>query len=263
VLAAVALACVYVGGWAWTVAVALVAAVLSWEWAGMCSAGALPGPRRAPLGAAGTLAMASAPAGVLATAAAGGWAGLGVLAAGAAATLAASATMGAERPLWRAAGVLYVGAPCAAIVWLRARPDAGLEAVVWLLALVWATDVAAYAAGRRIGGPRLAPAISPGKTWAGLGGGVAAAALVGALAAIWLDLPSIWPLLAISAGLAVIEQLGDLGESAVKRRFGVKDSSAIIPGHGGFLDRVDGLMAVAVAVAVLTLVADGSVLRWQ
>jgi phosphatidate cytidylyltransferase len=254
----VALACVYFGGWAWTVLVALIAAVLAWEWDAMCSTGT-----QAAFGWTGIIGMTAAAAGVVMTTAIGGWIALAVLAAGGALAFAAGLLARAGRPLWRGLGVIYVGAPCAAIVWLRGRPDAGLEAVVWLLVLVWATDVAAYAAGRRIGGPRLAPAISPGKTWAGLAGGVLAAALVGLGAALWLGLASVWPLLGLSAGLAVVEQIGDLVESWAKRRFGVKDSSAIIPGHGGFLDRVDGLMAVAVAVAALTLAGEGSVLRWQ
>jgi phosphatidate cytidylyltransferase len=257
VLAAAALGCVWLGGWAWALLVALVSAILAWEWLGICCAGA------APTGRAAVLSIATPAAAVLLTEVAGGWAGLGALAAGAAATLAAALAGGGRRSGWLGLGVLYVGAPCAAIVWLRGTPQAGLEAVAWVLVLVWATDVAAYAAGRSLGGPKLAPRISPGKTWAGLVGGLVGAGLVGVAAALWLALPSIWPLAGLSAALAIVEQLGDLAESAVKRRFGVKDSSAIIPGHGGFLDRVDGLMAVAVAVAILTLVGEGSVVRWQ
>ncbi|MBX6321213.1 MAG: phosphatidate cytidylyltransferase, partial [Rhodospirillaceae bacterium] len=188
--------------------------------------------------------------------------GLALLAAGARATAAATPLVGLHNGFWRLVGVLYVGLSCLAILWLRAEPAAGLATVLWLLALVWATDIAAFAAGRRRGGPKLAPAISPGKTWSGLAGGVAAAAAVGAAAA-WLR-PGTGPavLAALSAGLAVVEQLGDLFESAVKRRFGVKDSSAIIPGHGGFLDRVDGLMAVSLTVAGLALVGGRSILAW-
>jgi phosphatidate cytidylyltransferase len=134
--------------------------------------------------------------------------------------------------------------------------------LLWVLALVWATDTGAYIAGRRIGGAKLAPRISPNKTWSGLGGGIAAAALVGAVAALWLGTSSVWLLLGVSAALAIVEQVGDLAESAFKRRFGVKDSSDIIPGHGGVLDRVDGLLAVIVAVAGLSLAGGGSVLLW-
>jgi phosphatidate cytidylyltransferase len=258
VLAAAALGCAWLGGWAWALLVGLVSAVLAWEWLGICSAG-----RSAAPGLAGVLAIVAPPVAVLLTVAAGAWVGLVVLLAAAAAVLGVCAMAGRQGAPWFGLGVVYVGLPCVAIVWLRERPEAGLETVAWVLALVWVTDVAAYAAGRSFGGAKLAPRVSPGKTWAGLGGGVAGAALVGALAGWWLGLPSVWPLVGLSAALAIVEQLGDLAESAVKRHFGVKDSSAIIPGHGGFLDRVDGLMAVAVAVAVLTLVGEGSVLRWQ
>ncbi len=258
VLAAVTLACAWAGGWPWLALVTLVGLVLAWEWAGLCAGR----PALAP-DAAGWLGMAATTAGILL----GGWVGAGVglvvLTAGALATGATAAATGAGNGRWRLGGVLYVGLSCLAIVWLRADPAAGRDALLWVLALVWATDIAAYVAGRRLGGPKLAPAISPGKTWSGLAGGVLAAAAVGAAAGLWLS-PEGRPgvLAGVSAGLAVIEQMGDLFESAVKRRFGVKDSSAIIPGHGGFLDRVDGLMAVCVAVAALTLAGGRTILAW-
>lgn len=168
------------------------------------------------------------------------------------------------RAIWFGLGILYVALPALALLWLRDDPVTGLgvETLVWILALVIFTDTGAYAAGRSIGGPKLAPRISPNKTWAGLFGGVAAAALVGLLMALWLDGPSVWKLMILSGGLAVIEQMGDLFESAFKRRFGVKDSSHIIPGHGGVLDRVDGLLTVSVAVAALDYFGKGSVLSW-
>lgn len=166
-----------------------------------------------------------------------------------------------QRALWFGAGILYVVIPSLALLWLR-DGDLGIETLAWILALVIATDTGAYAAGRSIGGPKLAPRISPSKTWAGLLGGMAAAALVGLVFALWLDAASVWKLVILSGGLAVIEQAGDLFESAFKRRFGVKDSSHIIPGHGGVLDRVDGLLAVSVAVALLDYFGKGSVLAW-
>jgi phosphatidate cytidylyltransferase len=164
--------------------------------------------------------------------------------------------------LWFGLGVAYVAIPCLAIIALRADPQVGLQQIFWIVALVIAADTGAYAAGRSIGGPKLAPRISPNKTWAGLGGAVVSASIVGAITALVMDRPSVWTLTAVSAGLAVIEQMGDLAESAFKRHFGVKDASNIIPGHGGALDRVDGLIAVAAAVAGINYLIGSSVLTW-
>jgi phosphatidate cytidylyltransferase len=164
--------------------------------------------------------------------------------------------------LWFGLGVAYVAIPCLAIIALRADPTVGLQQIFWIVALVIAADTGAYIAGRSIGGPKLAPRISPNKTWAGLGGAVVSAAVVGAITAVLMDLPSLATLMVVSAGLAVIEQAGDLAESAFKRHFGVKDASNIIPGHGGALDRVDGLIAVAAAVAGINYLIGSSVLTW-
>jgi phosphatidate cytidylyltransferase len=132
-----------------------------------------------------------------------------------------------------------------------------------MLAVVWATDIGAYTIGRQIGGPLLAPKWSPRKTWAGLMGGVVCAALAGWAMAGVLGATPVLPLVLVSAGLAIVEQFGDLAESVAKRRFGVKDASSLIPGHGGLLDRLDGLLAVIPAVALLTLLGGGSVLTWR
>lgn len=166
---------------------------------------------------------------------------------------------GAQTPKLLAFGLPAVVLPCAAFVWLRA--DYGVETVLWLMSIVWATDTGAFFFGRIIGGPKLAPKLSPNKTWAGLLGGMLSAGLVGAgVAAACGGSPFILAPLAIV--LAVISQGGDLGESALKRRFGVKDSGKIIPGHGGVLDRVDGLMPVAPLVALLILVSGRSIMEW-
>ena len=150
-----------------------------------------------------------------------------------------------QRPLWALAGAVYVGLPCLCLVWLRGHPGDGRLIVLWLLAVVWATDTGAYAFGRLIGGPKLIPALSPNKTWAGLGGGMLCAALAGGgIAASAPGLP--WLALGLFAALvAVVSQAGDFFESGVKRHFGVKDSGALIPGHGGALDRLDGLLFAA------------------
>jgi phosphatidate cytidylyltransferase len=132
-----------------------------------------------------------------------------------------------------------------------------------MFVVVWATDVGAYAIGRQLGGPLLAPRWSPRKTWAGLLGGIGCAALAGWATAGVLGVAPVLPLVLISAGLAVVEQFGDLAESVAKRRFGVKDASGLIPGHGGLLDRLDGLLAVIPAVALLILIGGGNVLTWR
>jgi phosphatidate cytidylyltransferase len=139
----------------------------------------------------------------------------------------------------------------------------GRATLFWVLAVVWATDIGAYVVGRALGGPRLAPRWSPHKTWAGLAGGVVCAALTGWATAAWLETSPALAVALVSAGLAVIEQFGDLAESVAKRRFGVKDSSGLIPGHGGLLDRLDGLLAVIPVVALLTLIGGRSLLAWQ
>lgn len=152
-----------------------------------------------------------------------------------------------------AAGLLYCGLPVFALIVLRRQSD-GLLIAAWAMALVWACDIGAYFAGRSIGGPKLAPAISPNKTWAGLIGGVIAAGLFGWALMVWAGLP--WQLAAASPALAVLAQIGDLYESALKRHAGVKDSGNVLPGHGGVLDRLDGLVPVAPIAALLVLLTS-------
>jgi phosphatidate cytidylyltransferase len=159
-----------------------------------------------------------------------------------------------ERPLVSAAGVLYAGLPAVALLWLRGDEPYGFLAVLFIFAIVWATDIFAYLSGHIIGGPKLWPNVSPNKTWSGLIGGVASSTLAGALFAYYLG--SRVPALAASGFiLGLIAQAGDLAESALKRRFGVKDTSNLIPGHGGFMDRMDGVVTVAVTAALFALFA--------
>ncbi|MEQ8967192.1 MAG: phosphatidate cytidylyltransferase [Azospirillaceae bacterium] len=149
------------------------------------------------------------------------------------------------RRLMLALGNPYIAATVIALVWLRDQPEVGRAMTLWLVLVVWATDSAAYAAGRAIGGPRLAPRISPNKTWAGLAGAVAGAAASGALAG-WVFGAARPEIAAGVAGVvALAAQGGDLLESAVKRRSGQKDSGSLIPGHGGMLDRIDGIIGAA------------------
>lgn len=153
-----------------------------------------------------------------------------------------------------ALGVVYVAVPAAALVWLRASPDLGFEVILFLFAVVWATDSFAMVFGQNVGGPRLWPAVSPNKTWAGALGGLAAAAIVGAMfATFFLPGQSVAYGLTVAMYLSIMAQIGDLGESAVKRQTRVKDTSGIIPGHGGVLDRMDGIVGASVAAAALAL----------
>ncbi len=153
-----------------------------------------------------------------------------------------------------AGGLLYAGLPAIALIWLRDQPQ-GLGLVVWVLTIVWATDIFAYFAGRAIGGPKIAPKISPKKTWAGLVGGVIGAMVVGWYVARWAHFPATL-FASLSGGLAVLSQAGDFFESWLKRRVGVKDSGTLLPGHGGIMDRVDGLVPVAVLVAAALILKD-------
>lgn len=146
-------------------------------------------------------------------------------------------------------GVPYMALPAFALVALRAQPSCGLLAVIFVFAAVWSADSLAYFAGRAIGGPKFAPRISPNKTWAGFGGAVTGGALAGLLVAL-ISGVSAAPLMLLGALLGGWEQVGDLFESAAKRRFGIKDSGSLIPGHGGVLDRVDGLAAAAVLALI-------------
>jgi phosphatidate cytidylyltransferase len=157
---------------------------------------------------------------------------------------------------WSAGGVYYAGLPAVALIWIRGDEQFGWLAILYIFAIVWTTDTAAYVFGRMIGGPKLSPRISPKKTWSGLLGGMSSAGLVGALFAVAALDTNIAKLVVLSVLLAFAAQLGDLGESALKRMFGTKDSSSLIPGHGGVLDRIDGLIFVALAAALLSWAID-------
>jgi len=152
-------------------------------------------------------------------------------------------------------GVLYIGWPCVVLVWLRQQPD-GRDWTVMLFAIAWSADIAAYAIGNLLKGPKLWPRFSPNKTWSGFLGGLAAGVMAGVIAESLsdvVDLPLFWSIcMGLVVGLATMA--GDLWESALKRRFGVKDAGSLIPGHGGILDRVDGLMFAVIAVAACRLV---------
>ncbi len=245
---------IWLGGWPYALLALGAAAGLGWEWVSLCGLMPLVWPGVAAAGAilAGAL---------MATLGAPVWA-LGMLLAGA--VLTAVAARGVPR--WRelAAGVPYLGLGVVSLLWLRDDSVAGLTNLLFLLLLVWASDIGAYLVGRVIGGPKLAPSVSPGKTWSGAAGGLAAAILAGVLVAS-LSRPAadFMRVGGIAAMLGIVAQAGDLLESLIKRRFGVKDSGSLIPGHGGLLDRLDALLIAAPVAALLALVAGRGVVLWQ
>lgn len=159
-------------------------------------------------------------------------------------------------------GVIYLALPICAFIFLRNHAQSGVEFVYWLAFVVVATDTGGYAFGLTIGGPKMAPRISPKKTWAGLLGGMFCAGLSGIAISMIFDWNAPFVIAALSASLAVIAQMGDLFESHIKRTFDVKDSSNIIPGHGGVLDRMDGMLTAGAAFAGLILISNGQILSW-
>jgi phosphatidate cytidylyltransferase len=244
VLIPLAVAIAYAGGWLWTVLVTLAAIGLYVEWLMVVGAAA---DRRVVVSGVIALVLAG-----FCLAAGRVDAALVVLAIG----LVAVGLMTTERRNWTAAGFLYAAVAEIASVLLRLDAAKGFVALVFVLVIVWVTDSGGYFAGRGIGGPKLWPRISPKKTWAGAIGAFAASVAVAAGFAAF-GLGKTGPMLLLGAALSVVSQLGDLFESAVKRRFGVKDSSHIIPGHGGLLDRLDGYVAAIVLAAIFGLLRGG------
>jgi phosphatidate cytidylyltransferase len=244
VLAPAAIAMAYAGGWIWTALVTLASIGLYVEW--LTVVGEARWTRVVASGAA-ALAIAG-----LLLALGRLEAALVVLMLG----LVAVAALSPERRIWTVTGFGYAVAAELASILVRLDPIEGFAALMLVLLVVWVTDIGGYFAGRGIGGPKLWPRISPNKTWAGAIGGFAASVAVAAGFALF-DLGKTGPLLVLGAVLSIASQLGDLFESAVKRRFGVKDSSHIIPGHGGLLDRLDGFVAAVVLAAVFGLLRGG------
>jgi phosphatidate cytidylyltransferase len=242
VLIPAVLADVWAGGIWFHLFVALIGILMALEWVTIVHRGS---PVQFALHAAGAMCGALLPLDV-------GLQG-GLLAIAIIALLSAviAAVEDGQGPKWRYFGVVYVSVPPIALVLLREDPVHGIAAIVLVMLMVWAADTLAYFAGRIIGGPKLAPAISPKKTWAGLIGAMAGSALAALAVVKALGLPSPFILVLIAALLAIVEQAGDLFKSAMKRQYGVKDSGSLIPGHGGVIDRVDGLVAVATAAAII------------
>lgn len=248
VLVAVAVAALWAGGYPFAVLAAAAVLVMFTEWTAMHRLPLLL--RRLGLAVLAAVvwitAVMGAPTDALVLL--GGGAGLIGLFAGRMSKMDKVRDTG--RPM--ALGLLYCGLPAVALIWLRGT-SWGFYATLFVMAVVWGADIAAYFTGRAIGGPKLAPAISPNKTWSGAGGGLLGALLVaGALALLWPGYANgagMGRLVVLALPLAVLSILGDLYESGLKRRAGVKDSGNILPGHGGVMDRLDGLVPAAVAGA--------------
>lgn len=254
VIAPPALAAVWFG-WPWLpVLVMAAAAAMSWEWARLCGVGWSS--------RTGLTIILTAVAAVLAVATGRAELASGVAIAGSALVLVSSQLKRDSVAVWAAAGTLWIALPCTAFLWLAADPRHGRAMVLWLLALVWASDIAAYAVGRAVGGPRLAERLSPNKTWAGAAGGLVGAALVG-FAVAWLTGTASILVVPLSLLLGVAAQIGDLLESFLKRHFKVKDSSGLIPGHGGVLDRLDSTLTATAAQALIALLSGASPLVWR
>jgi len=243
-LAALAFAAAWAGVWPFAALVLGIALIMSWEWARVIRGGEID-VTLVVHGLAVTSAIVLASFGFAAL-------GVAVLVIG---TIIVMALEFGAHPLLSSAGVLYSGLPAVALLWLRSNEPLGFKAVLFLILVVAATDTAAFAFGRLIGGPKLAARISPNKTWSGLVGGIAAGALTAGLFGVVIGASPVG--LALTGALmALVAQAGDLAESALKRAFGVKDTSDLLPGHGGFMDRMDGLVTVAVAVALAVLFLD-------
>jgi phosphatidate cytidylyltransferase len=243
VMAVLALASALVSVWTFVALVIAAGVTVAWEWGRLVRKAGFDGiaSLQAAAVAAVAVAIALSRPGVALIATALALGGI-VLLSRSSATLA-----------WSFLGIAYSVLPAWSLVWLRSDPALGATALLYLLVVAWTTDTASYAGGRLIGGPKLAPKISPQKTWSGLIVGILAPALVGFAFAYFLKDTSAWRLALVSILIAGACQIGDLSESAAKRRFGAKDISNLIPGHGGLLDRIDGLLIAAIAAALIAL----------
>jgi len=245
VMAPLAIGVAYVGGWLWTVLVTLATIGLYVEWLTVIGA---RGPRLVLLGVFILIGVGWVDAEHIIAPHVSALVALGIL---------AVAILSSERRAWTVIGLGYALAASIASSAVRLDPTWGFAALMLVLLVVWATDIGGYFAGRLIGGPKLWPQVSPKKTWAGAIGGFVASLGVAAGFAVF-DFGKTVPMLLLSAVLSVASQLGDLFESAVKRRFGVKDSSHIIPGHGGLMDRLDGFVAAIVLAALFGFLRGGA-----
>jgi phosphatidate cytidylyltransferase len=243
VLAALALGATLLSPWSFLLLVMVGGGIVAWEWGRLTRGN----------GFDGTALISAVSASAVAILVSVGRADLALFVLAASAAAIGLTAFRSDGSFWSLAGLTYAALPAASLMWLRGDPSSGAVAVLYLFAVAWTTDTASYAAGRLIGGPKLAPRISPKKTWSGFIVGALAPALVGYAFAVALKDTSPWRLALVSVALALACQMGDLVESWVKRRFGAKDMSQMIPGHGGLLDRIDGLLFAAILAALIAL----------
>ena len=248
VMAAVALACNWAGSVPFALLVFGISLAMSWEWARIV--------RGVSIDSALIAHAISVTAAVILAAYGATFLAMAAVVAG---VIAVFACVPGHQGIASGLGVAYVGVPAIALIWLRGGDSYGALAILFIFVIVWTTDTFAYLTGRLIGGPKLWPALSPGKTWAGTIGGLAFAALAGLLFATSAAYPTAPLALAgVAILLSVVSQIGDLGESALKRSYDVKNASDLIPGHGGFMDRMDGIVTAATSAAILAALRAGS-----
>jgi len=246
VLVPLAIVTAYVGGWPFTVFWGAAALGVLWEWTSLVAGS---DRRSILLTGVATLALALVlvVGGLDLTA-------VIVLAVGA---LGAAALAPEERRIWVAGGIPYAGCLGIAPVVLRSDSEHGFLAMVFLFAIVWTTDIAAYFVGRAAGGPKLMPIVSPNKTWSGAIAGIVVAVLAAIAFAKFVAIAEWFAIAMLAVMLSVVAQAGDLFESFLKRRFGAKDSSHLIPGHGGLMDRLDGFVTASIVAALVGLARGG------
>jgi phosphatidate cytidylyltransferase len=254
VLLPAALVIIYTGGWLFFVVCAAAAGGILWEWTRLI-AGDADARVLVPGGAA--LVIALWLTGSDQPGAAVGMIAIGAILAGGIVAALPRRFRAPNRALWAFAGVLYAGAAFLGPALVRRDPQWGLAALFFIAVTVWATDIFAYIAGRAIGGPLLWPQVSPHKTWAGAVGGLAGGVAAGTLVAYASGVGGLVAVGIVAVLLSVLTQAGDLLESAVKRRFGAKDASHLIPGHGGLMDRLDGFLVAALGALVLGALHQG------